>query len=115
MRVVRPLPSKRHALSGLWKADYGAANGIQIVCVGMDFSGPVARIVAMKVTHHPSAAQPASAALPTRGPCCEAGLHELGLLATPAAFLGLAQPSAQPSQWWCIALCCKPCCLNDVG
>ncbi len=48
VRVVRPLPSRRHPLCGLWKADYGAANGLQIVCVAMDFSGPLARIVAMK-------------------------------------------------------------------
>ena len=35
-------PSRRHPLAGLYKADYGA-NGIQIVCLAMDFTGPVAR------------------------------------------------------------------------
>ena len=49
VRVARPPPSRRHPLSGLWVADYGAANGLQIVAVGMDFTGPEARIVAMKV------------------------------------------------------------------
>lgn len=48
MRVPRQPPSRRHPLTGLYKADYGA-NGIQIVSLAYDFAGPVARIVASKV------------------------------------------------------------------
>ena len=47
-RVVRPLKSKRHPMAGLWKADYGPG-GVQIILVNYDFSGPAARIVAIKV------------------------------------------------------------------
>ncbi|CAL5227398.1 g10353 [Coccomyxa viridis] len=48
-RVVRPLKSKRHPMAGLWKADYGLG-GVQIILINYDFSGPAARIVAIKVT-----------------------------------------------------------------
>ncbi len=48
-RVVRPLKSKRHPMAGLWKADYGPG-GVQIILINYDFSGPAARIVAIKVS-----------------------------------------------------------------
>jgi hypothetical protein len=48
VRVSKPVPTARHPLCGLWKADYGQ-NGIQIVQVSYDFSGSAARIVAIKV------------------------------------------------------------------
>lgn len=47
-RVLRPAQSKRHPMAGLWKADYGPG-GIQIVHITYDFTGPAARIVAIKV------------------------------------------------------------------
>ena len=47
-RVLRPAPSRRHPLAGLWKADYGPG-GVQIVLISYDFTGPAARIVAVKV------------------------------------------------------------------
>jgi hypothetical protein len=50
VRVARPVPTQRHPLAGLWKADYGP-NGIQIVQVSYDFTGTAARIVAVKVCH----------------------------------------------------------------
>ena len=51
-RVVRPPQSKRHPLAGLWKADYGFG-GVQIIRITYDFTGPAARIVAIKVSTHP--------------------------------------------------------------
>lgn len=47
-RVVRPPQSKRHPMAGLWKADYGP-DGVQIILISYDFTGPAARIVAIKV------------------------------------------------------------------
>ena len=48
---MRPPQSKRHPMAGLWKADYGPG-GIQIILVNYDFTGPAARIVAIKVSNH---------------------------------------------------------------
>ena len=47
-RVLRPVPSRRHPMAGLWKADYGPG-GVQIVLISYDFTGPAARIVGVKV------------------------------------------------------------------
>ena len=46
-RVERPLPTVRHPLSGLWKGL--EHDGVTIVHICYDFTGPSARIVASKV------------------------------------------------------------------
>lgn len=53
VRVARPVPTARHPLAGLWKADYGV-NGIQIVQVSYDFTGMAAKIIAVKVHTKPT-------------------------------------------------------------
>ena len=40
-------------MAGLWKADYGPG-GIQIVLINYDFTGPAARIAAVKVCSSPA-------------------------------------------------------------
>lgn len=47
-RVQRPVPTRQHPLSGLWKGDAGK-DGIHIFSISSDFSGPAARISAVQV------------------------------------------------------------------
>ncbi len=47
-RVERPLPTLRHPLSGLWKGL--EHDGVTIVHICYDFTGPSARIIASKVS-----------------------------------------------------------------
>ena len=47
-RIQRPVPTRQHPLSGLWKGDLGR-DGIHIFSISSDFSGPAARISAVQV------------------------------------------------------------------
>lgn len=50
-RVPVPVPSRKHPLVGLWRADCGPAHTVQILRLVMDFSGQrAARMLAFKVT-----------------------------------------------------------------
>eukprot|EP00884_Botryococcus_braunii_P003579 jgi/Botrbrau1/13221/Bobra.9_1s0010.2 len=49
IRVDRAVPSKRHSLSGLWKGKYGGETPIQVIHITYDFTGPCAKIHALKV------------------------------------------------------------------
>jgi hypothetical protein len=48
--VDRAIPSRRHSLSGLWKGGYGGETPVQVVQITYDFSGPSAKVRAMKVS-----------------------------------------------------------------
>lgn len=47
-RIQRPIPTRQHPLSGLWKGDLGR-DGIHVFSISCDFSGPAARISAIQV------------------------------------------------------------------
>ena len=79
-RVVRPPHSKRHPMAGLWKADYGPG-GVQIILISYDFTGPAARIVAIKVAVcrclHQRRCGKVLRVLPASGRVCQ-GSHLVG-------------------------------------
>lgn len=53
IRVQRAVPSKTHSLAGLWKGQYGGETPIQVVQITYDFSGPSAKVLALKVCLQP--------------------------------------------------------------